>query len=60
MDKKIVVEIEYCNIVDTSDYYIASINNSEYKMSVTGKTISQCFKELAISLEVHDLHKKNK
>ena len=49
---KIIVEIKHFEAsgIDTPEYYIAVINNSEFKTAVQAGTISECFAELAISI----------
>jgi len=57
MDKKIIVRIDYAeNIPDVSSRYVATINDDDYKIVVSGKSITECFEQIAISMDCIDFN----
>jgi len=60
MKKKIIVEIIYAeNIPDVSSRYVATVNDDDYKIVVSGKSITDCFEQIAISMSCIDYNSNN-
>ena len=60
MTTKITVEIDMDERLTEESRYAGVIDNENYKMVVTGKSIADCFRKLSESMVVVDDFRKNR
>jgi len=53
--RKIVVQIDYDDgLCDQNSRYTATVNDEVYKVVVYGRSITECFEQIATSMDCHD------